>query len=151
MSPRPRPQASAGAARWFLEHFPGDIVYALKANGTPQIVSSLLDAGLSHFDVASLSEIRKAKEFGVQNLHYMTPVKSRRSVGAAYFDYGVRSFAVDTRAELEKILQETNRATDLKIFLRLASDGHLSRIPGMRICSRFQHHAGPPRLTVRHP
>ncbi len=124
-----RPQASARAARWFLENFPGDVVYALKANSSPELVASLTDAGISQFDVASLREIDKAASFGATTIHYMNPVKSRKSIARAYFDFGVRSFAVDSREELEKLIKETKRAQDLRVFVRLSCEGHLSRIP----------------------
>ena len=124
-----RPPAATRAAKWFLENFPGDVIYALKANSAPQVVSALMGAGISHIDVASLSEIKNAHGFGAGEIHYMNPVKSRHSVGAAYFDFGVRSFSIDHDDELEKIVKETNGAKDLKLFVRLACDGHLSRIP----------------------
>ena len=77
------------AAKWFLDNFPGDVIYALKANGAPQVVSALMETGISHFDVASLSEIKTcAYSFGAGEIHYMNPVKSRHSLGAAYFDFG---------------------------------------------------------------
>ena len=111
-----RPHAARAAASWFLDNFPGLVIYALKANGAPIVVSALQMAGICHFDVASMSEIKKAHELGCHHLHYMNPIKSRRSIGSAYFDYGVRSFAVDGEEELAKILNETNGAKDLRIF-----------------------------------
>jgi ornithine decarboxylase len=50
----------------------------------------------------------------------MNPVKSREAIRAAYFDYGVRDFVIDTFEELHKILEETRVAPDLTIVVRLA-------------------------------
>jgi len=124
-----RPNAARRAAAWFHANFPGDIVYALKANSGQHVLEALMAGGISQFDVASLCEIERAHQLGATKLHFMNPVKSRHAIASAYFDYGVRSFALDTEAELEKILDATGRARDLSLFLRLASDGHLSRIP----------------------
>ena len=124
-----RPHVSARAAAWFLENFPGDVVYALKANDAPKLVTSLTDAGISHFDVASLSEIEKATGFGPATIHYMNPVKPRKSIARAYFEYGVRSFAIDSIAELEKVTSATNNAEDLRLFVRIGCSGDQSAIP----------------------
>jgi ornithine decarboxylase len=52
----------------------------------------------------------------------MHPVKSRQSIGQAYFDYGVRTFAFDALEELEKILDVTGQAKDLNLIVRLGVD-----------------------------
>lgn len=58
-------------------------------------------------------------------MHYMHPVKNRESIRAAYFDYGIRDFSLDSHAELQKILEVTDYATDLRLFVRLSiSNGH---------------------------
>ena len=44
--------------------------------------------------------------------HYMNTVKSRESIKEAYFNYGIRSFSLDTKDELIKILDSTNKAKD---------------------------------------
>ena len=124
-----RPFAARRAARWFIDHFPGDIIYALKANNGPHILSALMAEGISQFDVASLSEVKLVHELGAARIHFMNPIKSRQAISSAYFDYGVRSFAFDSDMELDKIIAATGNAGDLSLFLRLASDGHLSRIP----------------------
>jgi diaminopimelate decarboxylase len=51
----------------------------------------------------------------------MHPVKSRRAITAAYFDHGVRTFALDTHEELDKILDATGRAKDLNLWCACTS------------------------------
>ena len=62
-------------------------------------------------------------------LYYMNPVKSRGSIRAAYYDFGIRSFAFDSEEELDKVLEETGHARDLTLFLRLACPNTHSLIP----------------------
>jgi ornithine decarboxylase len=50
----------------------------------------------------------------------MHPVKSRVAIRRAYRDHGVRIFAIDTEAELAKLLEESGDARDLTIMVRLA-------------------------------
>src|ERR1035437_769371 len=52
-----RPEALARAGRWFVQNFPGKVLYAVKANPAPYILSGLFDAGVRHFDTASFSEV----------------------------------------------------------------------------------------------
>ena len=48
------------------------------------------------------------------NLFFMHTVKTKESICSAYFDYGVRNFALDNKDELSKILMEflTNRSSN---------------------------------------
>ena len=50
----------------------------------------------------------------------MHTVKSRESIKEAYFNYGVKTFSLDTREELIKIIESTNNAKDLELFVRVA-------------------------------
>ena len=50
----------------------------------------------------------------------MHTVKSRESITEAYFNLGVKDFALDTKDELRKILEATNQAKDLNLFVRIA-------------------------------
>ena len=47
-------------------------------------------------------------------------VKSRESIKEAYFNYGVKTFSLDTKNELIKIIESTNNAKDLELFVRVA-------------------------------
>jgi ornithine decarboxylase len=113
--------AVALAARWFRENFKGDVLYAVKANPSPWVIRELLAAGVDRFDVASVPEIELVRSLAPEaTLAFMHPVKSRQSIAAAYFDHGVRTFAVDSEAELAKLLDVTGGARDLGIMVRLA-------------------------------
>ncbi|NNC53600.1 MAG: type III PLP-dependent enzyme, partial [Erythrobacter sp.] len=53
-----RPHAAARAARFFVEKFPGKSLYAVKANPSPDLFRILWDNGVTHYDVASIAEVR---------------------------------------------------------------------------------------------
>ncbi|GAB4156138.1 MAG: type III PLP-dependent enzyme [Sphingomonadales bacterium] len=116
-----RPHAATRAARWFVEHFDGDVLYAVKANPAPEMLRALWAGGVRRFDVASLSEVKLVRGlFPDAMLALMHPVKSAATIRAAYFDYGVRVFALDSDAELAKILAATDHAADLTLCVRLS-------------------------------
>ena len=51
----------------------------------------------------------------------MHTVKSRESIKEAYLKYGIKTFALDTKDELIKIIESTNNAKDLELFVRVES------------------------------
>jgi ornithine decarboxylase len=53
-------------------------------------------------------------------LYFMHTVKSRENIAEAYFKFGVRDFALDSRDELQKILESTKQAKDLSLYVRIA-------------------------------
>jgi ornithine decarboxylase len=57
-----RPHAAARAARFFAEKFPGKSLYAVKANPSPDLLKVLWDSGVTHYDVASIAEVRLVRE-----------------------------------------------------------------------------------------
>ena len=128
-----RPHAAARAARWFLQHFPGDVAYAYKANSSVFMIGALYGAGIRHFDVASLPELEDAITIPNANLHFMHPIKARRSIAKAYHTHGVRSFSLDSEDELLKIVDETRgpkgAADDLILFVRIVVPPMNSAIP----------------------
>ncbi len=116
-----RPHAAHKAADWFVRHFPGDVLYAVKANPHPAIIDAVYAAGVRWFDVASIPEIELVfARCPGSTLAYMHPVKARSAIRRAYFDFGVRIFAVDSTQELSKLIEETDGAKDLHIIVRLA-------------------------------
>jgi ornithine decarboxylase len=115
-----RPHAAGRAARWFLEHFPGDVAYAVKANASPFLLGALYGAGIRHFDVASLPEIEDAATIPDATLHFMHPVKTRQAIRRAFGSFGVRSFVLDSEDELKKIMDETGNCKDLTLWVRIA-------------------------------
>ena len=109
------------AARWFRKTFSGEVLYAVKANPSPWVIHALADAGIGAFDVASIPEIELVAEHAPgARMAFMHPVKSRDAIARAYFDHGVRTFALDTHEELAKILDATGGAADLNLIVRLA-------------------------------
>jgi len=115
-----RPQAAARAARFFVEKFPGKSLYAVKANPSPELLRTLWDSGITHYDVASITEVRLvARTLPHAKLCFMHPVKAEEAIAEAYFQHGVRTFSLDTMDELEKIVAATKGATDLELCVRL--------------------------------
>lgn len=128
-----RPDAVALAARWFQDNFKGDVFYAVKANPSPWVIQTLVEAGVRAFDVASVPEIELVSEFAPgSRMAFMHPVKSRAAITAAYFDHGVRTFSFDTHEELTKILEATGQAKDLNLIVRLGvqADGATYSLSG---------------------
>ena len=103
-----RPHAADRAARFFIEKFPGLAMYAVKANPSPDLIRTLWQAGLTHYDVASINEVRLVRALLPQaTLCFMHPVKSAEAIAEAYFEHGVRTFSLDSMDELEKIVRAT--------------------------------------------
>ncbi len=116
-----RPDAAKKAADFFVRNFPGDVLYAVKANPHPAIIDAVYQAGVKSFDVASLPEIELvAARCPDARLAFMHPVKSRHAIRRAYFDFGVRIFSLDSLDELDKIIAETKGAKDLHLVVRVA-------------------------------
>ncbi|MFT4091645.1 MAG: type III PLP-dependent enzyme, partial [Asticcacaulis sp.] len=118
------------AAQWFQSHFKGEIFYAVKANPSAWVIETLRDAGVRAFDVASINEVKLVKALAPEaRLAFMHPVKSRRAIAEAYYEYGVRTFSLDTHEELAKILDSTGGAKDLNLIVRLATSGEGANLP----------------------
>ena len=109
------------SVKFFKENFPGKVLYAVKTNSHEKIIKQIISNGINDFDVASLNEIKLIHKINSKmNLHFMHTVKSKESISSAYFNYGVKSFSLDNKDELRKILEATNQAEDLKLFVRIA-------------------------------
>ncbi|MFC7048635.1 type III PLP-dependent enzyme [Emcibacter nanhaiensis] len=124
-----RPHTARRAAKWFLDNFQGDVLYAVKANPSPVVLDALYEAGVRHFDVASPKELERVSSFKDARFYNMNPVKHPRHIAISYFDYGVRDFSVDCMDELDKVLRATGHAKDLNIFVRLAVNNNSSMLP----------------------
>ena len=109
------------ASDFFQKNFPGKVLYAVKTNPHPKIIKTLLESGIDQFDIASIEEIKQVRELtNTAKCSFMHTVKSPESIKIAYFDYGVKTFALDTKEELIKIIKNTNYAVDLELFVRVA-------------------------------
>ena len=116
-----RPHAAVRAASYFRRNFPGEILYAVKSNPSFEILDAVHNAGINRFDVAAIAETKLvAERYPNARLSYMHPIKSRDAIRQAYFDFGVRDFALDSVEELAKITAATDGARDLTLLIRLA-------------------------------
>jgi ornithine decarboxylase len=124
-----RPHAAQRAARFFVEKFPGQSLYAVKANPSPELIALLWDSGITHFDVASLAEVKLVRENAPDaTLCFMHPVKAEEAVREAYAEHGVRTFSLDSMDELDKIVRATDGATDLTLCVRLRVSSEHSKL-----------------------
>ncbi len=92
------------------------VFYAVKANPDRQVLELLARLG-SCFDTASVVEIEQALEAGAtpDRISFGNTIKKERDIARAYA-LGVRLFAVDSEAEVEKIARA---APGAKVFCRL--------------------------------
>lgn len=124
-----RPHAARRAARFFVEKFPGRSLYAVKANPSPDLLRVLWESGVTHYDVASIAEVRLVSEtLPGATLCFMHPVKAEEAIREAYFTHKVRTFSLDTLEELEKIVRATNGATDLELLVRIRVSSDHSKL-----------------------
>ncbi|OYY78685.1 MAG: decarboxylase [Sphingomonas sp. 28-62-20] len=124
-----RPHAAARAARFFAEKFPGRSMYAVKANPSADLLQTLWDNGITHYDVASIAEVRLvARTLPEATLCFMHPVKAEEAIAEAYFTHGVRVFSLDSLEELSKVMRATNDATDLTLCVRLRVSSEHSKL-----------------------
>jgi len=116
-----RPNSIKSACSWFKSNFPGEILYAVKTNPNEKVIKCIGENGINAFDVASINEIKLIKKILPEaRTHYMNTVKNREHIKQAYFDYNVRDFALDTKDELQKIIEATDSAKDLTLYVRVS-------------------------------
>ena len=109
------------ASKTFQNNFPGKILYAVKTNPHPFVLKTIVESGIENFDIASIKEIEDIKKINPNaKCSYMHTVKSRESIKESYFKYGVKAYSLDTKDELIKIIESTNHAKDLELFVRVA-------------------------------
>ena len=109
------------ASKTFQSKFPGKILYAVKTNPNPEVLKTIVHSGIENYDVASIKEIEDIKRINPNaKCSYMHTVKSRESIKQAYFKYNIKIFSLDTKDELIKIIESTNHAKDLELFVRVA-------------------------------
>ena len=102
------------ASKTFQNKFPGKILYAVKTNSHPKVLKTIVES-------ASIKEIEDIKRISPDaKCSYMHTVKSRESIKEAYFKYNIKTYSLDTKDELIKIIESTNHAKDLELFVRVA-------------------------------
>jgi ornithine decarboxylase len=96
------------------------VFYAVKANPAPEILRMLAELG-SCFDCASVAEIEMAMDAGAtaDRISFGNTIKKERDVARA-FQLGIRLFAVDCEAEVDKIARA---APGSRVFCRILCDG----------------------------
>ena len=109
------------ASKYFQNKFPGKVLYALKTNPNLTVLKTIVESGINNFDVASINEIETIKKISPNaNCSYMHTIKSRESIEEAYFKHNIKTFSLDTKDELIKILESTKKAKDLELFVRVS-------------------------------
>ncbi len=125
-----RPERVEAAARWFLQRFPAQPFYAVKANPGLHVLDALWAAGITGFDVASDTEAELiATHYPGATLAFMHPVKNRRAIARAYHEFGCRRFVLDNAGELAKILDATGHARDLTLVVRIGVSNAGATLP----------------------
>ncbi len=96
------------------------VFYAVKANPAPEIIRLLESLG-SCFDTASAGEIDICMELGVppHRISYGNTIKKERDIAYAY-EKGIRLFAFDSEAELDKLARS---APGAQVFCRILTNG----------------------------
>ena len=109
------------ASKFFQNKFPGKILYAVKTNPHPLVLKTIVESGINDFDIASIKEVEAIRSVSPDaKCSYMHTVKSKESINEAYFKYNIKTFSIDTKDELIKILNSTNQAKDLELFVRVS-------------------------------
>jgi ornithine decarboxylase len=96
------------------------VFYAVKANPAPEILDLLTQLG-SCFDTASVVEIEQVMAAGAtpDRISFGNTIKKERDIARAY-ELGVRLFAADCEAEVEKIARA---APGARVFCRILCNG----------------------------
>ena len=147
-----RKNSILSASNFFQKKFPGKILFAVKTNPHPEIIKTLIKSGIDQFDIASIEEIKAVRKFSqTAKCSFMHTVKSRESISEAYFKYGIRTFALDTKDELIKIIESTGNAKDLELFVRVSvSNEHAEIDLSKKFGALNSEAAGLLRLAKQH-
>ena len=147
-----RKNSILSASKFFQKKFPGKILFAVKNNPHPEVIKTLIKSGINQFDVASIEEIKAVRKFSdTAKCSYMHTVKSRESISEAYFKYGIKTFALDTKEEFIKIIESTGNAKDLELFVRVSvSNEHAEIDLSKKFGALNSEAAGLLRLAKQH-
>jgi ornithine decarboxylase len=116
-----RPDSIKATCGWFKSNFPGQVLYAVKTNPSEKVIKHISESGINQFDVASINEIKLIRKILPEaKAYYMNTVKSREHIREAYLNYNIKDFAFDTKDELQKIIEATNNAKDLILYVRVS-------------------------------
>ena len=116
-----RPESIKTSTQYFKNNFPGKVLYAVKTNPNQEVLKHIIGNGIKDFDTASINEIQLIRKLKPDaHIYFMHTVKSRNDISEAYFNLGIKDFALDTKDELIKILESTNYAKDLTLYVRIS-------------------------------
>ena len=140
------------ASKFFQNKFPGNVLYAVKTNPHPLVLKTIVESGIDNFDVASINEIKTIKNISKSaKCSFMHTVKSRESIKESYFKYGIRAYSLDSKDELIKIIESTNNAKDLELFVRVSVSNEHAEIDLSKKFGAMQSEAsGLLRLTKQY-
>ena len=142
-----RPESIKTSTQFFKNNFPGKVLYAVKTNPDRNVLSHIINNGIENFDAASINEIQLIRSLKPDaHIYFMHTVKSRNDIAEAYFNLGIKDFALDTKDELIKILDATNNAKDLTLYVRIAISNEHAEIDLSR---KFGAHASEALGLVR--
>lgn len=123
-----RPEVLKADCRKFMGMFPGKTAYAVKTNGERLVLKTLVEAGVTCFDVASPGEFEAVRAVAPEaEMLYMHPVKAQSDIRLALEKYGIRVIAVDHEDEVAKLTRVV-RALDIDpgamtVFVRIQTKG----------------------------
>ena len=142
-----RPESIKTSTQLFKNNFPGKVLYAVKTNPNEKVLKHIINNGIENFDAASINEILLIKNLKPNaHIYFMHTVKSRNDISEAYYNLGIRDFALDTKDELVKILEATQYAKDLTLYVRIAISNEHAEIDLSR---KFGAHASEALGLVR--
>jgi ornithine decarboxylase len=120
-----RPAELKRQAGFFLDNFPGRVMYAVKCNPHLAVLKALYEAGIRHFDTASLAEIALIREhFPQADCYFMHPVKPRAAIRTAHDVYSVDHYVIDHEKELDKIIATTGGGDGQVVLVRIVTPVH---------------------------
>ena len=147
-----RPDSIKSACNWFKKNFPGEVLYAVKTNPNETVINEIRNSNINSFDIASIEEIKTIRKISPKaECYYMNTIKSREHIKEAYFNYNIRNFALDSKDELLKIIESTNNAKDLNLFVRISVSNEHAEIDLSKKFGALSNEAlGLLRLTKAH-
>jgi ornithine decarboxylase len=118
------PDVYRETARAFVDGFPGRVLYAVKANDHPAVIRLINEAGVTHFDCASVPEIERVRSVCPDAIAcFMVPVRLRGAAREAQDKYAVRHFMVDHPSGLALLAGEIDMQRAV-VFARMAAHHH---------------------------
>lgn len=114
------PHTYRESTRDFIAGFPGRVLFAVKANNHPAVIRILIEAGVRHFDCASLEEVALVDRIDPTcTKYFMVPTRIRDAARFAQERHGARHFVVDHPSGLDMLAAEVDMSRSV-VFARMA-------------------------------